>query len=124
MISSLITPCIASAYGVGAICGSSVYFAGGGGGGIKRCAGCAGGGGVGGGGYGSRTGGAPGSVRSGGGGGGSGNPGSSGSGGSGVVILSVPTSAWHGSYTGACTVSTTNGSNTVIIFKGGGSFTA
>jgi hypothetical protein len=50
--------------------------------------------------------------------------GAGGAGGSGVVIVSVPTAKWTGTYTGTATVSTTVGSNTVIIFKSTGTFTA
>ena len=46
-----------------------------------------------------------------------------GSGGSGVVILSVPTSLYTGTTTGSPSV-TTNGSNTIIIFKSSGTYTA
>jgi hypothetical protein len=49
---------------------------------------------------------------------------SGGAGGSGVVILSIPTSSYTGTYTpGAATVST-NGAYTVLKFTASGTYTA
>jgi len=67
-----------------------------------------------------------GGTNSGGGGGGGGGTAAGkvgASGGSGVVILSVPTVSWNGTYTGTATVVTV-GANKVITFLGSGSFTA
>jgi hypothetical protein len=47
-----------------------------------------------------------------------------GPGGSGVVILSVPTAQYTGTYTGANVVVTTSGSNTVLKFYSSGTYTA
>ena len=106
------------------ITGSSVTYAGGGGGGQIGTA-SGGAGGVGGGGAGGRTGsgtpnGIAGTANTGGGGGGEGT---AGAGGSGVVILSIPTSAYSATYTGSPTI-TTSGSNTILTFTGSGSYTA
>jgi len=119
------------------ITGSSVTYAGGGGGmGGNEAGGTAtiGTGGAGGGGNGgaNNSSNVPatrpqnGTANTGGGGGGASNrsvdyPG--GNGGSGVVILSVPTSAYSGTTTGSPTV-TTSGSNTIIKFTASGSYTA
>jgi hypothetical protein len=61
-------------------------------------------------------------TGSGGGGGGQGG-GAGGSGGSGVIILSVPTANYSGTYTGSPTI-TTSGSNTIITFTASGTYTA
>ena len=91
-----------------------VWFAGGGGG---ACSTSTGGWGGGGGGI------NPGAPYTGGGGGGAGfNPSSSG--GSGIVLISVPTASWAGTYTGVNTVMTTVGTSTVIVFKSCGTFTS
>lgn len=85
-------------------------------------------GGTGGGANGANTGGSasPGGVNTGGGGGGESGIdytklGSAG--GSGVVILSVPTTNYTGTYTGSVVI-TTNGSNTVMQFNSSGTYTA
>lgn len=108
------------------ITGTATYYGGGGGG---AAAGTAGTGGLGGGGAGSGTSGGvgiSGTANTGGGGGGNGgNTGSSG--GSGVVILSVPTSKYSGTYTGTLLTGypKTVGSNTVLAWDvGSGSYTA
>lgn len=125
-VSSIITGAQATTYSVGQSSGGNAYFAGGGGGGgyggsANPSTGGVGGGG---GGYGSNgTAGVSGSVNSGGGGGGAGLGGTGGSGGSGVVILSVPTANYTGTTTGSPTVFT-SGSNTIIIFKSSGTYTA
>jgi hypothetical protein len=120
LTTSLITTTQATTYSVGQVSGGSVYFAGGGGGNVNP--GTQGTGGLGGGGVGIAypSSGGAGTANTGGGGGSanSGNPG-----GSGVVILSVPTSYYSGTTTGSPSV-TTNGSNTVLIFKSTGSYTA
>jgi len=106
------------------ITGSSVTRAGGGGGGTQG-GGTAGTGGAGGGGNGgSNTVATSGTANTGGGGGGGGYGGASGggAGGKGVVILSMPTSAYSGTSTGSPTVST-SGSNTILTFTGTGSYT-
>ena len=122
-ITTIITTAIATSASVGQVVSSSVYFAGGGGGsGYSGVTGGAGGNGGGGSGI---TGGnsVSGTANSGGGGGGNGNTGYSGAGGSGVVIVSIPTALYTGTTTGSPTV-VTNGSNTVLIFKSSGSYTA
>lgn len=96
------------------ITGSTQYYGGGG-------AGYAGTAGTGGGAY---AGGA-GTANTGSGGGcgvNSGNLG--GQGGSGVVILSIPTAVYSGTYTGASVVVTTSGSNKIITFNSSGTYTA
>ena len=130
LTSTLITTTQATTYSVGQVSGGSVYFAGGGGGGSDNyrvpLAGNASGG-LGGGGAGGNGGaGTAGSANTGGGGGGASSTASNfngGNGGSGVVIISVPTSNYSGTTTGSPTV-VTNGSNTVMIFKTSGSYTA
>lgn len=110
------------------ITGSSVYYAGGGGGG-SYLTGIGGSGGSGGGATGgSGTAGAGGNATvntggGGGGGGGGGAGGKGGAGGSGVVIMSIPTSAYTGTYTGSPTI-TTSGIYTILKFTGNGSYTA
>jgi hypothetical protein len=67
-----------------------------------------------------------GTANTGGGGGGYGSSSgtsTSGAGGSGVVIFSVPTASYSGTFTGAPTV-TTSGANTIIKFTANGSYTA
>lgn len=87
---------------------------------ISGASGGSGGGGTGGGYNGNAT---SGTVNTGGGGGGGGYLSNiAASGGSGVVILSLPTSAYSGNTTGSPTV-TTSGGNTVIKFTGNGSYT-
>ena len=125
----------AGAGGIGiqsSITGTATYYAGGGGGGNFSPGGTPAAGGLGGGG----TGGAggpgtnPGSAGTtntggGGGGGGGGSLGGTSLGGSGVVILSVPTSSYTGTYGPAPnTVVTTNGDQTVLKFTGSGTYTA
>jgi hypothetical protein len=46
-----------------------------------------------------------------------------GTGGSGVIILSIPTSFYSGTKTGAPTV-TTSGANTILTFTSSGTYTA
>lgn len=109
------------------ITGSSVTYAGGGGGGIFSIS-TAGTGGAGGGGNGANNGGAgsAGTVNTGGGGGGSSQLGTTvagGAGGSGIVVLSIPTANYSGTYTGSPTI-TTSGSNTILKFTASGSYTA
>jgi hypothetical protein len=106
------------------ITGSSVTRAGGGGGGTLNASGTAGTGGAGGGGNGSRSGAATaGTANTGGGGGGGASVANGGAGGSGIVILSVPTSAYSGTTTGSPTV-TTSGSDTILQFTASGTYTA
>ena len=107
------------------ITGSSITLAGGGGG--CRDAGGASSGGSGGGGAGGgnvpSTGAGNGTAYTGGGGGGNRDAGGGGGdGGTGTVILSVPTSGYSGTTTGSPTI-TTSGSDTIIRFNGGGSYT-
>jgi hypothetical protein len=45
-------------------------------------------------------------------------------GGSGIVILSIPTSFYTGTYTGSSVIISTNGSNTIMQFLANGSYTA
>jgi len=127
---SLITTTQATNNSVGQVVSSSVYFSGGGGGGKDGTSGTGGTGGNGGGANGGQGTNLPtsASVNSGGGGGGGGGiagtiGGVGTNGGSGCVILSMPTSNYSGTTTGSPTV-VTNGSNTVIIFKGTGSYTS
>ena len=111
------------------ITGSTVYYAGGGGGGTRynypAGAGSTGGGTAGENVHGVQP--ATPSANLGAGGGGFGFNGGatvpSNSGGSGVVILSIPTASYSGTYTGTVTV-TTSGSNTILKFRGSGSYTA
>jgi hypothetical protein len=124
------------------ITGSSVIYAGGGGGGNRPYvssgagSGGSGGGGAGSGSYPATTpGGCYGSSGvnglGGGGGGGCGYANTTtspqfsmgGAGGSGVVILSIPTASYSGTYTGNPTI-TTSGSNTILQFLYSGSYTA
>ena len=124
-ITTLITTTQATSAAVGQVVSTSVYFAGGGGGGIYSAT--AGSGGSGGGGAGGSIGNAvAGTVNTGGGGGGAErttSTGIGGAGGSGAVLISVPTVNYSATYTGTPTV-VINGSNTVLIFKSSGSYTA
>ena len=127
---SLITTSQATTASVGQVVSSSVYFCGGGGASMYggwTPASNSGSPGSGGGGQGAKnsTNATAGSANSGGGGGGLGS-GESGAttGGSGVVLLSVPTASYSGTYTGSSVSVVTNGSNTVLIFKSSGSYTA
>jgi hypothetical protein len=105
------------------ITGSSVARAGGGGAGSDGSGGGGGGGGAGnGGGPGVNGGNASGNTGSGGGGAGGANILSGGSGGSGVIILSIPTSRYSGTQSGASV--TTSGSNTILTFNSSGTYTA
>lgn len=111
------------------ITGSTVYYGGGGGGGTRYNY-PPGGGGIGGGTAGLNVHGvqpATPAPNLGAGGGGFGFNGGatipSNSGGSGVVILSIPTASYSGTYTGSVNV-TTSGSNTILKFTGSGSYTA
>jgi hypothetical protein len=97
------------------ITGTATFYAGGGGGREGTAPYTLGTGGAGGGG----AGGAGGVANTGGGGGGNAGVG----GGSGVVILSVPTTAYSGTTTGSPTV-TTSGANTILQFNASGSYTA
>ena len=96
--------------------GSSVTYAGGGGGGASGTD-TNGSGGAGGGG----AGGASGTVNTGGGGGGA-RFGTTGSGGAGIIVLSIPTTNYSGTYTGSPTI-TTNGANTILKFTSSGTYT-
>ena len=123
---SLITTTQATSASVGQVVSSSVYFSGGGGGsaytGGTAASGGSGGGGAGG--QGVAVSGTAGSANTGGGGGGgSAGSGLGAAGGSGCVLISVPASFYTGTTTGSPTV-VTNGSNTVMIFKSSGSYTA
>lgn len=113
------------------ITGTAITYGGGGGGGNHyTTSGGSGGSGGGGGGaqYTSDPGG-NGTVNLGGGGGGNGGQnnigggGGGGSGGSGVVILSVLTSNYSGTYTGSPTI-TTSGLNTILKYTSSGTYTA
>jgi hypothetical protein len=127
---SLITTSQATSASVGQVVSSSVYFCGGGGASMYvgwTPASNSGSPGSGGGGQGAKnsTNATAGSANSGGGGGGLGSSGSGATtGGSGVVLLSVPTASYSGTYTGSSVSVVTNGSNTVLIFKSSGSYTA
>lgn len=104
------------------ITGTSTTYAGGGGGQISSGTGGTGGSGGGGNG-GNPGGGSAGTANTGGGGGGRGDGTAGWSGGSGVVIISVPTANYSGTYTGSPTI-TTSGSNTILKFTASGSYTA
>lgn len=74
------------------------------------------------------AGGVSGTVNTGGGGGGGSDNATTanqagGAGGSGTIILSIPTNVYSGTYTGSPLI-TTNGTNTVLRFNAGGSYTA
>lgn len=105
--------------------GTSIALGGGGGGGGQNAGGSAGTNG--GAGAAPNSNGSNATANRGGGGGGydtvSGTAYSGGNGGSGIVILSVPTANYSGTYTGTVTV-TTNGSNTILRFTSSGSYTA
>ena len=111
------------------ITGSSVTRGGGGGSHTASSPYTSSPGGAGGGGAGSTNtsaNGNPGTANTGSGGGGIWNfpgPYISGAGGSGVVILRVPTASYSGTTAGSPTIST-NGSDTIMIFNGDGSYTA
>jgi len=123
---TIISTTLASSMAVGQVANCKVYFSGGGGGIVPSGGGQGGGGGLGGGtgalyGYGV----AAAIPNTGGGGGGQqGGITCSSPGGSGVVIVSVPTSAWKGSYSGSSVSTGTVGSNTLIVFKASGTFVA
>ena len=119
--SNIITIVQAGSASVGQQYGCAVYYAGGGGASAYGIGG--GGGGQGGGGYGGygSGGGSPGTPNTGGGAGSANGAGYNG--GSGVVILSVPNASYSGTYTGTPVISV-DGSNTAIIFKQSGSYTA
>jgi hypothetical protein len=126
LTTTLITTTQATSASVGEVVSTSVYFAGGGGAGIAsgNTAGSAGSGGGGVGTVGASGAGTLGTANTGGGAGGGGAGGSVGkAGGSGCVLISVPTANYSGTTTGSPTV-VTNGSNTVMIFKSSGSYTA
>ena len=109
------------------ITGTATYYGGGGGGGIFSSPGVQGAGGNGGGGSGgtTATAGTAGTANTGGGGGGAGAQSVvlGGNGGSGVVIISVPTANYTGTYTGSPTITTSSGS-TILKFTASGSYTA
>jgi hypothetical protein len=112
LTTTLISTAQATSASVGQVSGGSVYFAGGGCGtannGVYGAAGLGGGGGHA----------QNGTANTGGGVGADGS-----SGGSGCVILSVPSIYYSGITTGS-PVTVTNGSNTVLIYKSSGSYTA
>ena len=112
---------------VGEVSSPNVYFAGGGAGGAANGESSTRLGGLGGGGDApvlAATGGA-GTANTGGGGGGCANStGTGGAGGSGVVILRMATSNYSGTYTGTSVDVYTEGSDTVIVFKDSGTYTA
>ena len=106
---------------VGEVDGSDVYFAGGGGGGGEGSAA----GGKGGGGlavYQNTT--ENGDANTGGGAGGGDSAYAGGTGGSGVVILRMATSNYSGTYTGSSVDVYTESTDTVIVFKSSGTYTA
>jgi hypothetical protein len=105
------------------ITGSAVVYAGGGGGGSDNQSQGVGGSGGGGNGNGLAQTGTAGTANTGGGGGGANNTLSGYAGGSGVVILSIPTTNYTGTYTGTPTI-TTSGSNTILKFTSSGGYTA
>jgi hypothetical protein len=123
LTTSLITVAQSTTYSVGQVSGGSVYFSGGGGGASYATGGVGGIGGGGAGGGGNPSPGTAGTANTGGGGGGTGGNPNGSNGGSGVVILSVPTGNYSGTYTGSSTYVTTNGTSTVIIFKSSGTYT-
>jgi hypothetical protein len=88
------------------ITGVTVTYAGGGGGGASSAGGAGGGGGAG----------SPGTTYTGGGGG------AGAAGGSGVIIISVPTASYSGTYTGTPII-TTSGSNTILKYIVSGTYT-
>jgi len=124
-ISTIISSTIATAQSVGEVSGSDVYFAGGGGGSSNNTGGSGGLGGGGDAGTGSNaTASTAGTTNTGGGGGaGYGSTGIASAGGSGVVILRMPTARYSGTTTNSPTV-VTDGSDTILIFKSSGSYTA
>ena len=109
---------------VGEIVSSNVYYAGGGGG-TSQLGDPVAVGGLGGGGNGATfnsSSSTTGDVNTGGGGGGGTNEAAGRSGGSGVVILRMPTANYSGSTTGSPLVFT-EGSDTVLVYKGSGTYT-
>ena len=118
LVKTIISTTLASAQLVGEVSAGSVFYAGGGGG-VTRSnpAGVRGIGGGGAGGAEFATGG-NGNTNTGGGGGGF-----VGQGGSGVVILRMPTANYSGTITGNPTV-TTDGTDTILIYKSSGTYTA
>jgi hypothetical protein len=135
---TLITTAQATSAGVGQVFSGSIYFGGGGAGGAMNSyydnTAFSGTGGLGGGagpnptrwdGTVATTIGANGTAYTGGGATGANTNATSttgGSGGSGVVILSIPTTNYSGTYTGSPVIFT-NGSNKVLVFKGAGTYT-
>lgn len=120
-ISTFISDTLATAQSVGEVSGSDVYYAGGGGGAGNNGGGS---GGTGGGGNGGANNGAAGTANTGGaGGGGYGASGVAAAGGSGVVILKIPTASYSGTTTGSPNEST-SGSDTILIYKSSGTYTA
>jgi hypothetical protein len=121
----------ASLISVGEVASGSTYYAGGGGGSFYASYAGNGNGGIGGGGDGAKTvaEGNPGLVNTGGGGGGgyqnsNGSDGRiGGTGGSGVAILRMPTENYSGTTTGSPTVFT-DGSDTILVYKSSGTYTA
>ena len=103
--------------------GTSLALAGGGGGATFNATPggtASSGGGAGGAGGGGSTG----TANTGGGGGGSGGGATGAAGGSGIIIISIPTAYYSGTYTGSPTI-TTNGANTVLKYtSSSGSYTA
>ena len=108
------------------ITGTPATYAGGGGGGGNTNRGSGGTGGGGTGGKSPNVAGTAGTANTGGGGGGGAyNAGAGAAGGSGVVIISIPTANYTGTYTGSPTI-TTSGSNTILTWTtaGSGTYTA
>jgi len=131
VITTIITTSQATTNSVGHVVGANVYFAGGGGGSGRGTL-LGGSGGNGGGASGSDGNNcstlAQGTNYSGGGGGGGSSPSScsdqpGSDGGDGIVILRMPTSDYSGTTSGAPTL-VTSGSDTILIFKGDGSYTS
>lgn len=111
-VSTILTTANATSNSVGHVVGSDLYFGGGGGNGSNSLGQVAGGSGGGGDGRDNDQTGLPGTDFTGGGGG------------SGVVILRMPTSGYSGTYTGSNVTAVTEGSDTVLIFKSSGTYTA
>lgn len=124
--SNVITTTIATQAGVGEVSGSSVYFCGGGGGGSSTGTTSSGGLGGGGNGCSNNFSCSPGPAMQftggGGGGNGGGGGGTPGSGASGVAVLRLLTSRYSGVTTGSPEVYT-DGLDTVLIYKGSGTYT-
>jgi hypothetical protein len=125
-VSTILTTSNATTYSVGEVDNSQLYFGGGGGNGSNTLGSVSGGRGGGGDGRDNNQTGSPGSANTGGGGGGGGGDSGAagGQGGSGVVILRMPTASYSGTYTGASVSVATEGSDTILIFKSSGSYTA